>query len=170
MVVCAGVGCVVLCCVGEEPLDCVWDHWTGNRNSGMDAVAQPNSIDKTQLINDHRRQPKKKTCKSEPNSRLNEIGLQGDAIWIQDCRYNSSVTRTQISCSKVRATGLAMGRLHFSRQWRLSMGLLVYWMFLMIIQRQIEAQMIKSRSFAVREVKLSTYRSEKETQPQPHCS
>ena len=38
----------------------VWNHWSGYGNSGMDAVAQGNGIDKTQLSNSHRKQPKKK--------------------------------------------------------------------------------------------------------------
>ena len=31
----------------------VWNPWTSNGNSGMDAVAQANGIDKTQLSNGH---------------------------------------------------------------------------------------------------------------------
>ena len=45
----------------------VWNHWTGNGNSGMDAVRQANGIDKTQLSNGHRKRPEKRTRKSEPN-------------------------------------------------------------------------------------------------------
>ena len=48
----------------------VWNHWTGNRESGMDAVAQANGIDKTQLSNGHRNRPKKRTWKTERNSNL----------------------------------------------------------------------------------------------------
>ena len=33
-----------------------WNHWVGNRNSGMDALVQANDIDRTQ----HRKQQKKK--------------------------------------------------------------------------------------------------------------
>ena len=43
----------------------VWKHWTGNGNSDMDAVAEVNGIDETQLSNGHRKQQKKRTWKIE---------------------------------------------------------------------------------------------------------
>ena len=36
-----------------------WNHWNGNGNTGMDAVAQAIGIDKTQLSDGHRKRPKK---------------------------------------------------------------------------------------------------------------
>ena len=92
----------------------VWNHWSGNGNSGMDAVAQGNGIDKTQLSNSHRKQPKKRTWKSEPiwnpihgmeeSAELNENGLQDDLIGVHDFRDNLSVTRTQMCSFKVPTT------------------------------------------------------------------
>ena len=40
----------------------VWSRWTGIGSSGMDAVAQANGIDKTQLSNGHRKKQRKRTC------------------------------------------------------------------------------------------------------------
>ena len=94
-----------------------WNTWIGNGNSGMDAVSQANGIDKTQLSKGHRKRPKKRTWKIEPLSnmihgmaegaQLNVNGTpQDEPLWLHDLRDNLSVTS---------ATGLAMGRLHFSR-------------------------------------------------------
>ena len=48
----------------------IWNHWTGNGNSGMDAVAQVNGIDKTQMSKGHRKQQKRRTWKTEPLTNL----------------------------------------------------------------------------------------------------
>ena len=48
----------------------VWIHKTGNGNSGGDAVAQANDIDKSQLSNGHCKQPKKRPWKIELKSNL----------------------------------------------------------------------------------------------------
>ena len=48
----------------------VWNHLTGNGNSGMDAVAHANGIDETQLSNGHRKRPKERT------RRVNLIGTR----------------------------------------------------------------------------------------------
>ena len=48
----------------------IWKYWTGNGNSGMDAVSQANDIDKTQLSKGHRKQLKKRVWKNEQNWNL----------------------------------------------------------------------------------------------------
>ena len=70
----------------------------------MDAVAQANGIDETQLNNGHCKRLKKSTWKVERNSnlllgmeeraQLNENGLQGEASWLHEFRGKSSATRT----------------------------------------------------------------------------
>ena len=89
-----------------------WNLWTGNGNSGMDAVAQANVIDETQLSNGHRKQLTKRSWKIEHNwnliqeiaegAQLNVNGTpQDEPLWLHDLRDNLSVTRMQISSLKV---------------------------------------------------------------------
>ena len=93
----------------------VWNHWTGNGNSGMDAVSRANDIDKTQLSKGHRKRPKKRTWKIEPLSnmihgmaegaQLNVNGTpQDDTLWLREFRNNSLVSRMQICSLKVPTT------------------------------------------------------------------
>ena len=92
----------------------VWNPWTGNGNSGMDAVAQANSFDGTQLSNGLRKQPKKRTWKFEINwnlihgveetGQLNENGIKDDTLWLHEFTDNSSVTRTEMCSLKVPTT------------------------------------------------------------------
>ena len=90
----------------------MWKHWTGNGNSGMDAVSQANDIDKTQLSKGHRKQLKKRIWKIEQNwnliqemaegAQLNVNGTpQDEPRWLHDLRDNLSVTRMQICSLKV---------------------------------------------------------------------
>ena len=74
----------------------VWNHWTGNRNSGMDAVAQANGIEKTQLSHGHCKQQKKRVStverilnlrrEMEERVQLNENGIQNNTVWLHDLR------------------------------------------------------------------------------------
>ena len=93
----------------------VWNHWNGNGNSGMDAVAQANDIDKTQLSKGHRKQPKKRIWKIEHNwnlihgmeegAQLNMNGTpQDDTLWLREFRDNSSVSRMEMCSLKVPTT------------------------------------------------------------------
>ena len=90
----------------------IWNPWTGNGNSGMDAVSQANDIDKTQLSKGHRKQLKKRIWKIEHNwnlihgmeegAQLNRNGTpQDDTLWLRESRDNSSVSRMQICSLKV---------------------------------------------------------------------
>ena len=97
----------------------VWNHWIGNGNSGMDAVAQANVIDETQLSNGHRKQSKRRIWKIEHNwnlihgteerSQLNGNGTRDDTFWLHDLTHNVSVTRTQMCSLKVPATSWTNG-------------------------------------------------------------
>ena len=99
----------------------VWNHCTGNGNSGMDAVSQANGIDKTQLSKGHGKRPKKRTWKIEPLSnlihgmaegaQLNVNGTpQDEPLCLHDLRDKLSVTRMQICSLKVpTATGWSNG-------------------------------------------------------------
>ena len=92
----------------------IWNPWNGNGNSGMDAVAQANVIDETQLSNGHRKQSKRRIWKIEHNwnlihgteerSQLNGNGTRDDTFWLHDLTDNVSVTRTQMCSLKVPAT------------------------------------------------------------------
>ena len=93
----------------------VWNHWIGNGNSGMDAVAQANVIDETQLSNGHRKQSKRRIWKIEHNwnlihgteerSQLNGNGTpQDDTLWLREFRDNSSVSRMEMCSLKVPTT------------------------------------------------------------------
>ena len=112
----------------------IWDPWIGNGNSGMDAVAQANVIDETQLSNSHRKQLKKRSCKIEHNwnliqemaegAQLNVNGTpQDDPLWLHDLRDNLSVTRMQMCSSKVpTATSWSNGSCNgpaapFNKMW-----------------------------------------------------
>ena len=90
----------------------IWNPWNGNGNSGMDAVAQANVIDETQLSNGHRKQLKKRSWKIEHNwklmqemaegAQLNVNGTpQDEPLWLHDFRDNLSVTRMQIRPLKI---------------------------------------------------------------------
>ena len=146
----------------------LWNTWTGNRNSGMDAVALANFIDKTQLSNSQRKQQRKRIStverisnlrrEMEERVQLNEKGIQNDTVWLHDLSDRSSVTKRKCVLlmyqqQHVAATGLAMARLHRSRQCGLSRGLLINWKFLMIYGRLIETQMIRSWCFVVKEAR-----------------
>ena len=79
----------------------------------MDAVAQANGIDKTQLSIGHRKRPEKRIWKiestwnlrrgMEKGTQLNENGIQNDPVWLHEFRDNSSVTGTQMCSLKVPA-------------------------------------------------------------------
>ena len=89
----------------------VWDRWTDNGNSEMDAVAQANGIDKNQLSKGHRKQQQKRISmverisnlrrEMEERVQLNENGIQSDTVWLHDLSDRSSVTRTQMCSLKV---------------------------------------------------------------------
>ena len=93
----------------------IWNHWIGNGNSGMDAVAQANVIDETQLSNGHRKQSKRRIWKIEHNwnlihgmeegAQLNMNGTpQDDTLWLREFRDNSSVSRMEMRSLKVPTT------------------------------------------------------------------
>ena len=93
----------------------IWNHWIGNGNSGMDAVAQANVIDETQLSNGHRKQSKRRIWKIEHNwnliqemeegAQLNMNGTpQDDTLWLREFRDNSSVSRMNMCSLKVPTT------------------------------------------------------------------
>ena len=93
----------------------IWNHWIGNGNSGMDAVAQANVIDETQLSNGHRKQLKKRSWKIEHNwnliqemeegAQLNMNGTpQDDTLWLREFRDNSSASRMEMCSLKVPTT------------------------------------------------------------------
>ena len=94
------------------PRDCkIWNHWTGNGNSGMNAVAQANGIDKTQLNNGHHKQLKKRTSKISnlihgmaEGAQLNVNVRHDDTLWLREFRDYSSVTITQMCFLKVPIT------------------------------------------------------------------
>ena len=97
----------------------LWNPWTGNGNSGMDAVAHANDIDETQLSNGHRKQSKRSIWKIEHNwnlihgteerSQLSGNGTRDDTFWLYDLTDNVSVTRTQMCSLKVPATSWSNG-------------------------------------------------------------
>ena len=98
----------------------IWNPWNGNGNSGMDAVAQANVIDETQLSNGHRKQLKKRIWKIEHNwnlihgmeegAQLNMNGTpQDDTLCLREFRDNSSVTRMEMCSLKVPATSWSNG-------------------------------------------------------------
>ena len=110
-------------CLLEETIPShsnIWNPWTGNGNSGMDAVSQANGINKTQLSKDHRKRPKKRSWKIEHNWNLihgMEEGAQlkvngtpqDDTLWLREFRDNSSVTRIEMCSLKVPATSWSNG-------------------------------------------------------------
>ena len=110
-------------CLLEETIPShsnIWNPWTGNGNSGMDAVSPANGINKTQLSKGHRKRPKKRSWKIEHNWNLihgMEEGAQlkvngtpqGDTLWLREFRDNSSVTRIEMCSLKVPATSWSNG-------------------------------------------------------------
>ena len=86
----------------------VRNHCNGNGASGMDAVAQANDIDKSQLSKSHRKRPKKRTWMIETtwnmilgmdeDAQLKKNKIQNHTVWVQDLRNNLLVTRLQM-CS-----------------------------------------------------------------------
>ena len=80
----------------------------------MDAMAQANGIDKTQLSKGHRKQLEKRTWKLEhisnllyemdERAQLNKNGSQDDTFWLREFRDNSIMTRTHICSLKVTTT------------------------------------------------------------------
>ena len=92
----------------------IWNLWIGNRNSGMDAVAQANGIDETQLSKGHRKQQQKNwniettwnlIQGMEENTQLNVNGKpQDEPLWLSEFRDNQSVTRTEMCSLKVPTT------------------------------------------------------------------
>ena len=109
-------------CLLEETIPShsnIWNPWTGNGNSGMDAVSQANGINKTQLSKGHRKRPKKRSWKIEHNwnlihgmeegAQLNGNGTRDDTFWLHDLTDNVSVTRTQMCSLKVPATSWTNG-------------------------------------------------------------
>ena len=85
----------------------VWNHWTGNRRFGIEAVAKANGIDKTQLSNGHSKQRMKRVwnvkatwkliCGIEESAQLNENGIKDDTIWLHNFADNLSVARRPLS-------------------------------------------------------------------------
>ena len=89
--------------------------WIGNENSGMDAVAQANGINKILLSERHRKQQKKTIWKidttwnmiqcMEENTQFNVNGTQQDELlWLGEFRDNLSATRTEMCSLKVPTT------------------------------------------------------------------
>ena len=93
-----------------------WNPRIGNGNSGMDAVAKANGMDKTQLSKGHRKRPKKQAWKFEHTSNLLHgmvesvqlttgilyakivIDEFADEISLMETRMGSSKARTTTSC------------------------------------------------------------------------
>ena len=91
----------------------VWNPRIGNGNSGMDAVAQANGMDKTQLSKGHRKRPKKQAWKFEHRSnRLHEMvesvqlttGILYARIVIDEFADEISLMETRLGSSKARTT------------------------------------------------------------------
>ena len=83
-----------------------WNPRIGNGNSGMDAVAQANGMDKTQLSKGHRKRPKKQSWKFEHTSNL----LRGMVECVQlttgilYAKIVISLMETQLGSSKAQTT------------------------------------------------------------------
>ena len=131
----------------------IWNPWNGSGNSGMDAVAQANVIDETQLSNGHRKQLKKRSWKIEHNwnliqemeegAQLNMNGTpQDDTLWLREFRDNSSVSRMEMCSLKVPATSWTNGSCNGPATPFMAMGTqhgyLVNWKFLLIYRSQLE--------------------------------
>ena len=85
----------------------------GNGNSGMDAVAQANGMDKTQLSKGHRKRPKKQAWKFEHTSNLLHgmvesvqltTGILYAKIVIDEFADEISLMETQLVSSKAQTT------------------------------------------------------------------
>ena len=106
----------------------IWNPLCGNGKSGMDAVAQANVIDETQLSNGHRKQLKKRSWKIEHNwnliqemaegSQLNVNGTpQDEPLCLHNLRDNSSVTRMEMCSLKVPTTASCRPAALFKTMW-----------------------------------------------------
>ena len=91
----------------------VWNPRIGNGNSGMDAVAQANGMDKTQLSKGHRKRPKKQAWKFEHTSNLLHgmvesvqltTGILYAKIVIDEFADEISLMETQLGSSKAQTT------------------------------------------------------------------
>ena len=90
-----------------------WNPRIGNGNSGMDAVAQANGMDKTQLSKGHRKRPKKQAWKFEQTSNLLHgmvesvqltTGILYAKIVIDEFVDEISLMETQLGSSKAQTT------------------------------------------------------------------
>ena len=90
-----------------------WNPRIGNGNSGMDAVAQANGMDKTQLSKGHRKRPKKQARKFEHTSNLLHgmvecvqltTGILYAKIVIDKFADKISLMETQLGSSKEQTT------------------------------------------------------------------
>ena len=90
-----------------------WNPRIGNGNSGMDAVAQANGMDKTQLSKGHRKRPKKQARKFEHTSNLLHgmvecvqltTGILYAKIVIDKFADEISLMETQLGSSKAKTT------------------------------------------------------------------
>ena len=91
----------------------VWNPRIGNGNSGMDAVAQANGMDKTQLSKGHRKRPKKQARKFEHTSNLLHgmvecvqltTGILYAKIVIDEFTDEISLMETRMGSSKAQTT------------------------------------------------------------------
>ena len=91
----------------------VWNPRLGNGNSGMDAVAQANGMDKTQLSKGHRKRPKKRAWKFEHTSSLLHgmvecvqltTGILYAKIVIDEFADEISLMETRLGSSKAQTT------------------------------------------------------------------
>ena len=90
-----------------------WNPRIGNGNSGMDAVAQANGMDKTQLSKGHRKRPKRQARKFEHTSNLLHgmvecfqltTGILYAKIVIDKFADEISLMETQLGSSKAQTT------------------------------------------------------------------
>ena len=90
-----------------------WNPRIGNGNSGMDAVAQANGMDKTQLSKGHRKRPKKRAWKFEHTSILLHgmvecvqltTGILYAKIVIDEFADEISLMETRLGSSKAQTT------------------------------------------------------------------
>ena len=90
-----------------------WNPRIGNGNSGMDAVAQANGMDKTQLSKGHRKRPKKRAWKFEHTSILLQgmvecvqltTGILYAKIVIDEFADEISLMETRLGSSKAQTT------------------------------------------------------------------
>ena len=90
-----------------------WNPRIGNGNSGMDAVAQVNGMDKTQLSKSHRKRPKRQAWKFEHTSNLLHgtvecvqltTGILYAKIVIDEFADERSLMETQLGSSKAQTT------------------------------------------------------------------